>query len=264
MFKTRKDFKYQMPAHFGGGKFDPEFKLLMKAVGLNLSYETDGKLLENFIPEGFELLKPEVHVGFTKFTEINWMNGGQYNVINVGAPVRFHGKKDTLDGSYTLVVWENRTDPILGGREESGIPKVYSEIEDLHVLRPHYFTNASYNGNTFINMGIETTGEVTGNELDELRSQLSSLNTLGWRYIPKVGAPGSDLSQFILYPQAMEIENAETGNASLSWTELTPMQSPMQYGIVNSLASLPIKKLNPAILFSGSATLHATGSRVIE
>ena len=126
MFRPQDDFTYLMPVHFGGGKFDPGTLVTQKATGLAVSYETERDLLENYIPEGFELLAPEVQVAFNKFTEINWMHGGQYNLINVSAPVRFHGKKDELDGAYTLVVWENKTAPILGGREQTGIPKIYA------------------------------------------------------------------------------------------------------------------------------------------
>lgn len=263
MFRPQDDFTYLMPVHFGGGKFDPETLITQRATGLVIGYETERDLLENYIPEGFELLAPEVQVAFNKFTEINWMQGGQYNLINVAAPVRFHGKKDELDGAYTLVVWENKTAPILGGREQTGIPKIYADIEDLHIVRPHYATTASYEGNTFLNMDFEAAGSVTGQELNALKSQFFSMNTLGWRYIPKVGAPGAELSQFVLYPQSMEVETVQVGKASLKWTELTQMQSP-QYYIVNSLASLPIKRVAQAVMVEGRAILRAMGARVIK
>ncbi len=113
-------------------------------------------------------------------------------------------------------------------------------------------------------MDFEAAGSITGRDLDALKSQFLSMNTLGWRYIPKVGAPGAELSQFVLYPQGMEVETAEAGRGSLKWTELTPMQNPAQYYIVNSLASLPVKKITQAALIEGSAVLHAMGARVIE
>jgi len=264
MFKMQKDSTYLMPIHFGGGKFDPDEIITQKAVGLNISYETDAKILENFIPEGFELLAPVVDVGFGKFTEINWMHGGQYNVINVAVPVRFHGKKDELDGIYTLVVWENKTTPILGGREQTGQPKVFADIEDLHILKPHYSTTASYEGNTFLNMDFEATDELTGNDLEEIKPQFATINNIGWRYIPKVGGPGAELSQFILYPQGVDVKMAQIGKGSLKWTEMTPMQNPSQWWIINSLATLPIKKITQAILTEGDATLRSRGSRLIE
>ncbi|QSZ66136.1 acetoacetate decarboxylase [Methanofollis aquaemaris] len=264
MFRPQNDFTYLMPAHFGGGKFDPETIVTQRSTSLVLSYETDRKGLENYIPEGFELLAPEVQVSFSKFTEINWMQGGQYNLINVAAPVRFHGKKDRLDGAYTLVVWENKTAPILGGREQTGIPKIHADIEDLHIVRPHYATTISYEGNTFLTMDFEAAGPIAGEELDVLKSQFASVNTLGWRYIPKVGAPGAELSQFVLYPQGVEVESAQAGTGSLRWTELTPMQNPAQYYIINSLAALPVKRVTQAVLTEGRAVLHAMGARVIE
>lgn len=264
MFKEKEGFKYAMPAHFGGGKFDPDAKIVQKATGLAISYETDRELLENFIPEGFELRKPQIDVAFNKFTEINWMQGGQYNLINVSAPVRFQGKKDELDGDYTLVVWENRTAPILGGREETGIPKIFADIEDLHILKPYYATTASYEGNTFLNMNFEATETIEGEDLELLKSQFKTINTLGWRYIPKVGAPGADLSQFILYPQGLELEKAQVGKGDLKWTQLTPMQNPTQYHIINSLATLPKKNIIQTSLIEGKAILRAMAARIIE
>lgn len=99
MFRTQSDHTYLMPVHFGGGKFDPHTLVTQRTTALGIHYETERDLLEQYIPEGFELLAPEVQVTFNRFTEINWMHGGYYNLINVAAPVRFHGKKDELDGS---------------------------------------------------------------------------------------------------------------------------------------------------------------------
>lgn len=264
MFKLEDDLTYLMPAHFGGNKFDPDAIFTQKAIAILISYETDEKLLKNYIPDGFELRSPEIQVTFSKFTEISWMLGGHYNLIDVSAPVRFNGKKDELEGKYSLVVWENKTAPILGGREQTGIPKIFADIEDLHILKPHYTTTASYDGNTFLNMYFEATGELTGDEFEYIKAMSSSSNTIGWRYIPKVGAPGAELSQFILYPQGMEMEKVQVGNGSLKWTELDPMQNAPQFHIINSLAALPIKKVTGALLSEGTATLRAFGARVIE
>jgi len=264
MFQVKNDFTYLMPVHFGGSTFDPDRVIHQKTTTLAMSYETDRKLLEQYIPEEFELLSPEVQIVFSKFTEIDWMQGGQYNLVNVASPVRFSGQRDEPEGSYTLVVWENKTAPILGGREQTGIPKICADIEDLHVLKPHYMTNASYEGNTFLNLDFEAGEDITGAGLDAIRSGFSSLNTIGWRYIPKVGAPGAELSQFVLYPQGMNVERAVAGKGSLKWTTLSPMQNPVQYYIVNALAALPVKKITQSVLLEGDTFLHAMGARVIE
>jgi len=231
---------------------------------LTISYETDRAQLENYIPEEFELRAPEVQVAFQRLTEVDYLAGGKYNLIAVQAPVRFHGKMDQLDGAYQLVIWENKTYPILTGREQTGIPKIYADIEDLHIMKPYYRTTASYEGNAFLTMDFEATGPITGQELDRLKSQSASSDMLGWRYIPKVGAPGAELSQFVLFPMSVEVETAQQGTGSLNWMEQTNAQNISQYQIINSLASLPIVQITQAVLTKGLYVLHTGRSRVIE
>lgn len=264
MFRPDPEFSYLMPAHFGGGRFDPGFMITQKATGLAITYETDREMLEAYVPEVFKLLTPKVTVAYNRFTEINWMHGGAYNLVDVSVPVRFCGKKDTLTGAYPLVTWENKTAPILGGREQTGIPKIFCDIEDLRVLGPASHGSASSGGSTFLYVDFEQTGPLTGRDLDAARAQFRSMNTIGWRYIPKVGKPGAELSQFILYPQGVDIDTAFTGNGSLKWIGQTPMQYGYQFGVANQIAALPVKKVTNTVLFHGSARLHANGARVLE
>ena len=76
MFRPDPEASYLMPVHFGGGKFDPGFMITQKATGLAISYETDRAMLENYVPDAFELLEPKITVAYNMFTEINWMHGG--------------------------------------------------------------------------------------------------------------------------------------------------------------------------------------------
>ncbi|PKG31155.1 acetoacetate decarboxylase family protein, partial [Methanoregula sp.] len=160
--------------------------------------------------------------------------------------------------------WENRTAPILGGREQTGIPKIFADIGDIRVQHPACHGAASSGGSTFLFMDFEETGQITGPALDAAREQQKSINTIGWRYIPKVGKPGAELSQFILFPQGVDIDTAFTGTGSLKWIEQTPMQYGYQFWVANQIAALPMKKITNAILFHGSARLHSTGARVLE
>jgi acetoacetate decarboxylase len=231
---------------------------------LSVSVETDRAELERYIPEELELLAPEVQVAFNQLTEINWLGGGHYNLVMVSVPARFSGKKDHVDAAYPLVVWENRTAPILTGREQTGVPKIFADIEDLHVYQPHYATSISYEGNTFLSMTFDAGGQVTGKELERMKDQIRTLDLLGWRYIPKVGGPGADLSQFIHFPQWMEAEKVHTGKGTLQWTELSVMQNPRQYHIIKALASLPVKKEGRSLLAEGEVILDTTQARVLE
>ena len=41
--------------------------------------------------------------------------------------------------------------------------------------------------------------------LEQIKAATLSYNMFGWRYIPKVGVPGAELSQPILYPQGLKV-----------------------------------------------------------
>jgi len=252
-----------MPVHFGGDIFDPSYKARQKATMLAVTFESERAELERYIPEELELRAPEVQVALNQLTEINWLGGGHYNLIVVSVPARFNGK-DHVDAAYPLVVWENRTAPILTGREQTGVPKIFADIEDLHIYRPHYATSVSYEGNTFLSMAFEADGPITGKDLERIKLQIKSLDLIGWRYIPKVGAPGADLSQFIHFPQWMEVENAYAGKGTVKWTELSVMQNPRQHHIIKALASLPVKKMVQSVLAEGEVILDTTKARVLE
>lgn len=263
MFRLQKDTTYMMPAHFGGYPFDTSYQAQQRATMLAMTFETERAELERYIPEELELLAPEVQIAFNQLTEINWLAGGHYNLVNVSAPVRFNGKKDHVDSAYPLVIWENRTAPILTGREQTGVPKIFADIEDLHVFRPQYSTSVSYEGNTFLSMHFEAQPPMTGDELEQAKRQFRQLDLIGWRYIPKVGAPGADLSQFILFPQWMEVEKASGGKGTLTWTELAVMQNPRQYQIIKALAALPVKKMIRSAMAEGEVILDTTQARVL-
>jgi acetoacetate decarboxylase len=263
MFRLQKDLSYLMPVHFGGDTFDTSYRARQRATMLAVTFETERAELERYVPEELELLAPEVQVAFNQLTEINWLGGGKYNLVLVSVPARFNGKKDHVDAAYPLVVWENRTAPILTGREQTGVPKIFADIEDLHVFRPHYATSVSYEGNTFLSMQFEAGSPMTGKDLELAKSQFRPLDLIGWRYIPKVGAPGADLSQFIHFPQWMELEKAYGGKGTLQWTELSVMQNPRQHHIIKALASLPEKKMVQSVLAEGEVVLDTTKARVL-
>jgi len=152
MFKFEEGKCYKMPAHFGGSYFDPDAKAIYDdVVTLIFSYTTDGEQLSNYVPEGFELTKPELSIEFQQCRQVEWMAGSYYDLVSVAAPVRFNGQRDRLEGSFSLVVWENKTTPILTGNM-MGVPKIYADIEDLHILADTYRTRLSFEGSTFLEL----------------------------------------------------------------------------------------------------------------
>ena len=264
MFKFEDHKCYQMPAHFGGLDYDPTGTIYRDMVSVNYTCTTDGDRLADYLPEGFELLRPELLISYAQCREIEWMAGSSYNLIEVGVPARFQGQHDRVDGQFALVVWENKTAPILGGREQTGIPKIYADIEDLHKIQQNYFMNASFEGNTFLRLEMMGAQPVDEPQLAEIKARSAEKACFGWRYIPKVGGPGADLSQPILYPQSLEVNSAWIGKGTVQWTQLKWEQNPSQWHIIKALAELPVIKLAPAIMVKGVGTLKSMQARVLK
>jgi hypothetical protein len=105
---------------------------------------------------------------------------------------------------------------------------------------------------------------VDGQTLADMQASAATINALGWRYIPKVGGPGADLSQPILYPQGAEIHSAWTGNGTVKWTQLSWEQNPGQWHIIKALAELPILEMAPAIMSKGIVILKPSKGFVLE
>ena len=272
MFRFDENQTYRMPAHFGGhAPSAPDFAVNNRdATQLVYTCTTDGAELSKYVPDCFELLRPEVVFSFGQLREIDWLAGGRYNVITADVPVRFSGTRDRLEGNYNLVTWENLATPIIGGREENGVPKIYAEIQDLHtgaagyLGAPDYFTNASYGGNTFVRMEMRDPVPVERAALEALQGAMAAVNLFCWRYIPNVSGPGAALSQPVLYPQSMGITAAWTGTGSVEWIRLAPWQNPMQHQIISALADLPVLEEPAVMLVKGSATLKPSQGRVLE
>ncbi|WP_051327820.1 acetoacetate decarboxylase family protein [Desulfatirhabdium butyrativorans] len=261
MFKFEDDKCYRMPAHFGGSPFDPEAKANYNDVtSLTYRYRTDGDKLADYIPEGFELTSPELIIQYQQCRQVEWMAGSYYNLVSVGAPVRFNGREDRLEGTYSLVIWENKTTPILTGNM-MGVPKIYADIEDLHILADTYRACLSYEGNTFLQMEMKPTKALKKQQVNVLTTDF---NSFGWRYIPKVGGPGADLSQPILFPMRNEPDCGWQGNGAIQWTELSWEQNPMQWHIIKALAQLPIVELAPVILTKGRMVLMEARGKVLR
>ncbi|MEI8333160.1 MAG: acetoacetate decarboxylase family protein [Chloroflexota bacterium] len=238
MFHFDDDFTYRMPAHFGGVRGGDLHDLQYDDVtSIAISYLTDEERLAQYVPDAFEITEPVVIVEYQKCCGVHWMGGGQYTLLAVMTPVR-HLDSGT-DGAFALVVWENKTAPILGGREETGIPKVFADIPDYHALDGHIWAHASHEGRTFLEMELQLDRELTAEEI-VARNADGRVDQMGWRHIPNIGRPGAAVSHATLYPVDVTYRSGSTGASRITWTKMDYLQNPAQFHIIAALADLPI------------------------
>jgi len=55
---------------------------------------------------------------------VDFLAGRGYRIATVMVSARFDGEKDHEDGNYIMVMFEDDTLPIIGGREQLDVPKI--------------------------------------------------------------------------------------------------------------------------------------------
>lgn len=269
MFTFSEKRNYTMPPFFGAFQADrpegepPGAIVYNDCQNISIAYETDPDMLAAMVPAPFEILEPIVKVEYGMMRGVEWMSGGGYNLVQVVVPVAYTGDGERLEGPFNLVVWEDSTEPILGGRERTGIPKVYADITDHHVLGDRLFTNVSYLGRTFLEMEFRKGTQLLDPANADPSAKPATINAFGWRYIPNIGKPGAALSHATLYPQQAVATEVWTGEGKVTWTPLTPEQHPLQAHIIAGAAALPNLGYRDCIYSRAKVTLHEETARAL-
>lgn len=262
-FKFQDGYIYKMPVHFGGSQFYQCSVVHGDMFCIIVQYKTDPEALLQYLPEVFDLCEPIITVQYSNCREVEWMSNGEYRLIQISIPVKYKSKSEEISGEYALVVWENKTCPIIGGREEDGVPKIFAEIAHERHVGDHWFTTASYESCTFLQIDINKKNELSPEDISKMNEN-SKINLFGWRYLPNIGKGGAALSHPTLYPQEMHIKQAWNGEGSVRWNKLTFEQHPLQHYIIQALADLPVIGYTNSIVLKGTARLNVGDSRILS
>lgn len=258
MFEFDPNGRYAMPAHFAMPQFEGVPSLWYHdQLAMSASFLTDRDKLAAHLPKPFEVAEEAiVTVMYVRNRKVDWLAGRGYNMISVNANAVFNGELDQLEGQFTLVVWENLADPILSGREMTGIPKIFADIPDHEIADDVWRCSASHFGSKIVDMQIANPAAVSTEEIAAfVDAGKDTNNPMGWRYLPNVGASGAAISEPTLFPQENHITDAWVGEGTVDWQHLTWQQNPTQFHIVNALADLPVLEYRPALIFQASSNL---------
>ena len=258
MTKLDPNKNYLMPAHFGprytGKKTSGWYH---DVTTMMVSYVTDREALLKLLPDCFDVPeKPTITVAYAGSKKIDWLAGHGYNLIGVHASVIYKGEKEQMVGSYTLVMWENLTDPILAGREMQGISKIYADIPDHSMVNDVWRTKAHHFGHDILDMSLTNLVEVSLEDVEaEQEAKKATDNPMGFRYMPSIGGWGPGEGQPTLFPSENKFTEVKIGAGEVNWNHLTWEQNPTQYHIANALADLPNIEYSPSIMTKGSTNL---------
>lgn len=258
MFEFDPKGRYMMPAHFGSPRIEgAPSGWYHDVTTMNVSYLTDREKLATYLPAPFSVADEAlITVTYACSKKIDWLAGHGYNLISVNAAAVFDGEEDKLEGTFALVIWENLADPILTGRELTGIPKIFADIPEHTIVDGQWHCNASHFGNPILEMTIGNLVPPTQEQIIAAqKDQEGKDNPMGWKYIPAVGGFGPSISEPTTFPSENVITEAFVGEGRIEWNQLTWEQNPTQFHIVNALADLPIVEYRPAIVSKGSTNL---------
>jgi hypothetical protein len=266
MDHAEQQMRFRMPVVFGpspgprqgpnGERFDMREAARTTAT---VSYLTDEKRLARLLPPGCEIDgEPVVTVEHCVLHRLEWLAGRSYSLIGVKFPVRHHGDGGTVRGPFLSVLWENRVEPILTGREELGYPKLYCDLPAARELQGTRHLEASIDGHTFIRM------QLTDAAPSDPPSSSKADGVLLHRYLPGL-EPGDPpaMNRMVMSPFAaspMRFVGFWRCKGSVAFIRSSWEQLPTSSHIVNALADLPIVEPRGATLAEtvGAADLADT------
>lgn len=225
------------------------------ATTASIKFKTSGTVLQGLFPnEQFKFISPGT-VAYASFSQttlnkMDWLGGGGYRHFGLYIHGVQYTKKngETLSGTYMPILFESLADPIVSGREELGMPKLFCTI-DIHRRHRSYRYQTGWQGATFGEMSLDGLEEVDpkaetgtiGGEADD--------GIIVYRYVPEVHKRGKAASeQTIFVPHAQEskvvpttvkkVWKAKTGSVkfdALDWDAL-----PTLHHVVSRLAEVPV------------------------
>ena len=181
--------RYRMPVVFGPSisprqmpDGEPADMSTAKVTTAGVRFLTDPERLDRLLPPGFTLDgDPVVTVEFMCLDQLEWLGGRSYRIAMVHYPARFQGRQDTARGPFLSVLWENRTDCCLTGREEVGYAKIFADIFPPAITPDERRYLASADGQAIVEMSIQNLVEQAP------PAPPTHDGILHYYYVPKIG-----------------------------------------------------------------------------
>ena len=286
---------------------DPGLRYLMPAIagyepgtagtwyhdvtGLAVTFRTRPEAVAALIPDRFRVgAGPDdealVTVSWARNRGVDWLAGGGYNLLGVNVAATYQGEIDVVPGGYCVILWEDATEPILTGREQTGIPKVYADITDLEatargfrvsaaVEPPSPARFASRDGpgaserppgadHTVVEIEVGDLRPLPESEVRALEERSRAGSWMGYKYIPRIAGGGPDLEYATVFPTEQVYDRVESGVGRVRFFPSTFERNPTHWQVVNLLCDLEPLEYRSALLTHGKTRLYAGRARALR
>ncbi|KAF9766043.1 hypothetical protein IL306_001582 [Fusarium sp. DS 682] len=194
----------------------------------SVRFKSSATYLKTLFPtDRFSFYKPgtvaEASYSCTELKDMKWLGGGGYKFFGLWIHGVQYEKKggSKIYGSFLAILLENLADPIVTGREELGMPKLFCDI-DVVEKGANTSIRCSWRGAEFVDITLKGLGQAVNGHTNGVNGTNGhpppagppgapplpdEQGTIVYRYVPAVGKPGvADVE----YPVFIEDELATT------------------------------------------------------
>lgn len=265
--KLDPDKVYSMPLIMGP-VFDRETRpgrVYGETESLSVTFHTEAEAVRALVPDCF--LIPEqatLTVGFGDYNRVDFMAGDGYRVAYVGVSARYEGE-ESVDGLCILVMWENRTLPIISGREMIGIPKGFADITSIRAVEEEKLrATASVWGHEVMRLDVLGCQEQNLIVRRTAQKRVNAIPWLGYKYIPALDGP-PDASYPMVVWNEVNIDQLWLGaGGSVEFGTADESDLDLPAAVTRALRSLPMGDVVFAAHTRGSAILRLDRSRRLK
>ena len=252
MYELKRDYPFTMPTvsvfrdprpwEQGGMRYG-------RVTAMSVTFRTEPDCVAKLLPTPFRLDEPLVSVSIVQCEDVDWLAGLSYNLIGVDVSTIFDGEKDkNVQGTFCVVMWENMTEPILGGRDHSGVPKVYASIPNLMRHGETCRGSASHLGHPILESSVTGLSSLTDNQRRQLEEAKQGANWMNLKYFPNVHNDGADVCYACTYPTSGTCVEAWEGQGQIRFFPSSFERNPTQYVLINLLTELKVLEVTQSRL----------------
>lgn len=250
----------------------------------SFKFKTSRTLLQSLFPSPSFSFKSPGTVAYASFSQttlnkMEWLGGTGYRHFGLYIHgVQFTKKNgEILNGSFLPILFESLTDPIVSGREELGMPKLYCSL-DIHRRTTSYRVQAGWQGATFANFTLENLETVDAQDESGIIGGESDDGIFAYKYIPRVGHIGSadrgqadvEYATFVPHTEDAKIipstvkHMQKTSKASIMFDRMDWEALPTLYHVVSRLAEIPIYEVIGGKVVEGEGVPDVSAARRID
>jgi acetoacetate decarboxylase len=251
---------YAMPLIMGPlfDQADRPGNVYSNVENLILQFRTDRDAVLALVPDCYQIgAEPIVTVTIGDYDGVDFMSGGGYRTATFGVSAGFDGDEDHVGGQYILVMFEDKTIPILGGREQLGVPKVFADISAVRLQTDTSFrSHVSLWGHLIFGLEVAPLKKQNAIVRTTANREFNKYPWLCYKYIPHFDGPPDASYPTVVWNSVKVEELWMGGDGKIVFGDAGEDDISYASRIIKALKSMPMLEVTRTVRMRGSAILQ--------